>query len=512
MIELTQITDVQKFPQWQGVFCNTKLNAEKIAKRFDERTVIPLSEDSKRRLKQLADRVRAQFGSSFALSKYLENGVAYHHADLPSKIRSEIEKLVRTGDIRLISSTTTLAEGINTPVSTVIIPYLSFQVFSKGRWKYPPLTKMLYRNIAGRAGRALENTEGHVVLVRRPRKPLSETTKYLESSRQEMEPVESALKELATDETSTQKINFNDKKVLAYQTEILSTICDRVAEKDDIQSLIDLTFFGHRVSKESTEYHTLKIHTSMQLNRLHKKKILTHSSPYRPTDLGAIYNETGLSPESCDLLLEEIELLREKRKNFKIPIDPNLPYFHRWLLDLLRLAFIPLEVRSSDTYKSYLPNDRILLDWIFGKSVIEIAKDYFREKTFDKAVLKAFAYSYVQLSYYAPWVLWAITKLLDYKGIEYSWTVKALPAFAKYGTNDIVVVYCSALGISNRKAARTLAEKYRKDERKISFEAFMDWLHSLSREDVSEIIADRNMQDIVYSDIEQSKEYISTFS
>lgn len=494
------------------IFCNTKLNAEKIAKRLNERVVIPLSENSKKRLKQLADRVKAQFGASFALSEFLENGVAYHHADLPSEIRSEIEELVRTGDIRLISSTTTLAEGINTPVSTVIIPYLGFQGFSKGRWEYTPITKMLYRNIAGRAGRALENTEGHVVLVRRPGKPLSETTKYLKSSRQELEPVESALKELATDGTSAQKINFNDKKVLAYQTEILSTICDQVIEKDDISSLIELTFFGHRVSKESTEYNTLKKHTSMQLERLHEKEILTHSSPYKPTDLGAIFNETGLSPESCELLLKEIELLGEKRKNFKIPIDPNIPHFHRRLLDLLRLAFIPLEVRSSDTYKSSLPNAEILLDWIFGKSVIQIAKDYFRKKPFDKAVLEAFAYSYVQLSYYAPWVLWAITKLLDYRGIEYSWPVKMLPAFAKYGTNDIVVVYCSALRISNRKAARKLAEKYRKAERKISFKAFMDWLHSLSREDVSEIITDRNIRDIVYSDIEKSKEYVSTFS
>jgi len=492
------------------IFCNTKSNAEEIARRLYEQVVLHLSDDSLRRLKELANRVKTQFGSGFALAKYIENGIAYHHADLPSEIRSEIERLVRKGDIRLIASTTTLAEGINTPVSTVIVPYLNFQEFSMGKWKWTPLSKMLYRNIAGRAGRALENTEGHVIILKQKRKPLSETTKYLKSSRKDLEPVESALKDLVIYGKSRERINFNDKKVLAYQTEILSTICEQIL-KDDVRSFIDLTFFGHHISKESKEYQSLIVHTRMQLEHLQKKKILTHHSPYRPTYLGKIYNETGLSPESCELLLNEIESLRNRWKKLRISINSRLPYFRKQLLDLLRLAFIPLEVRSSDTFRATLPNEKILLDWILGKSIIEIAKKYFKEKTFDKAVLEAFAYSYVQLAYYAPWVLWAVTKLLDYKGVEYSWTVKLLPAFAKYGTNDIVAVYCSALGISSRKAAKILAETYRKEKRKISFEAFMNWLHSLTKKDISKIIADKNLQKLVYSDIERSREYISSF-
>ena len=494
------------------IFCNTKSRAEEIAKRLNEQMFLSPSPDSLKRLKQLANRVRAQFGSDFALSKYLENGIAYHHADLPSEIRSEIERLVRLGDIRLIASTTTLAEGINTPVSTVIIPYLNFQEFSlKGRWKWIPLTKMLYKNIAGRAGRALENTEGHILLLKQQRKPLSDTIKYLRSSRKELEPIQSALRELVVRDTFIQRIDFTDKNVLAYQTEILSTICDKILQKDYVKNLIDLTFFGQHVSRQSEEYYTLMKHTSIQLEYLYNKKILTHSSPYEPTDLGTIYNKTGLSPKSCELLLKEIELLRKRRRHFKIPINPNLPQFQTRILELLRLAFIPLEVRSSGTFKPNLPNARILLEWIFGKGVIEIAKDYFREKSFDKAILEASAYSYVQLSYYAPWVLWVITKLLDFKDIEYSWPVKLLPVFAKYGTNDIVAAYCSALGISSRKAVRILAETYRKEKREVAFEAFMNWLHSLSREAVSVIIADRNMQDLVYSDIEKSKEYISSY-
>jgi len=494
------------------IFCNTKSTAEEIAKRLHEQTILPLSADSLKRLKELANRVGTQFGSDFPLSKYIENGIAYHHADLPTEIRSEIERLVRTGDIRLIASTTTLAEGINTPVSTVIIPYLNFQEISpKGAWTWIPLTKMLYKNIAGRAGRALENTEGHVILLKQERKPISETTKYLQCSQKELEPIESALREIVASSVSTQRIDFYDKNVLAFQTEILSTICEQIMEKDDITSLINLTFFGHHTSKDSEEYRRLTEHTAIQLEHLHEKEILTHGSPYRPTDLGNVYYETGLSPESCELILNEMEQLIKQGINLRIPIDQNLPQFHIRLMKLLRLAFIPLEVKSSETFKPYLPNERILLDWIFGKSEIEIAKDYFREKSFDKAVLAAFAYSYVQLSYYAPWVLWAITKLLDFKGVEYSWSIRLLPAFAKYGTNDIVAVYCLALGISSRKAARILADKYRKDKREISFGSFMNWLYSLTREDISAIISERDLQELVYLDIEKSKEYVSSF-
>jgi len=494
------------------IFCNTKSRAEDIANMLNKQIFISHTPSSLNRLKQLANRIRAQFGSDFALAKNIENGIAYHHADLPSEIRSDIEGLVRKGDIQLITSTTTLAEGINTPVSTVIMPYLNFQEYIKGRWKWTPLTKMLYKNIAGRAGRALENTEGHVILLKTERKPLAYTLSYLNSSRDELEPVESALKEIVISEESMQTIDFNDKKVIAYQTEILSTICEQILQEDEVQNLVDLSFFSHNVSKLSKEYNNLLIHTDMQIQHLHNRAILTHSSPYMPTELGKIYNETGLSPESCELLLNEIELLLNKRKHFKIPIDQNRPQFHRWLQDLLSLVFVSKEVRISDTYQNYLPNEKILLDWIFGKSTIEIAKEYFiREKSFDKAVLKAYAYSYVQLSYYAPWVLWSIIKLLDYKEIECSWPIRLLPAFAKYGTHDIVAVYCSALGISSRKAASILAQKYREEKRKISFEAYMNWLHSLDREDISKIILEKNLQDLVYLDIEKSKEYISSF-
>jgi helicase len=493
------------------IFCNTKARAEEIAKRLSEGKFISPPEDSLPKLKQLATRVRAQFGSDFALSKFIEKGICYHHANLSSEIRSEIEELVRTGDIQFVASTTTLAEGINTPVSTVIIPYLNFQEFiRKGRFKWISLTKMLYKNIAGRAGRALENTEGHVVLIKQEGKPLSDTIEYISSSRAELEPIRSALEELSQTKL-TQRIDFTDKNVLAYQTEILSTICDQILQTDEIGTLIDLTLFGHFVSRESEQYQKLMKHTSMQLQYLCERNALTHSSPYKPTDLGEIYNQTGLSPKSCELLLNRIESLKKKGFNFKIPVDPNTPFFHKQLVELLSLAFIPLEVRSSDTFKPNLPNAEILLDWIFGKGVIEIAKDYFRAKDFDKAVLEAFAYSYVQLSYYVPWVLWAVTRLFDFKGIAYSWPVKLLPAFAKYGTSDIVATYCSGLGVSSRKAAAMLANKYRKEKRRIKFEVVLDWLFSLRREDITAIIINESLQDSVFSDIQKSKKSLSPF-
>ena len=54
-------------------------------------------------------------------------------------------------------------------------------------------------------------------------------------------------------------------------------------------------------------------------------------------------------------------------------------------------------------------------------------------------------------------VVWSVTKLLKFKKIKQSYGVRMLPAFAKYGTTDKVAVFCSALGVTNRKAAHQLA-------------------------------------------------------
>lgn len=64
-----------------------------------------------------------------------------------------VEGLIRRGDVKVICGTTTLAQGMNFPITTVIV-----ETLTKGN--VVKLTYQDFWNIAGRAGRALVNTIG----------------------------------------------------------------------------------------------------------------------------------------------------------------------------------------------------------------------------------------------------------------------------------------------------------------------------------------------------------------
>ena len=69
--------------------------------------------------------------------------------------RSIIEDAYRSGVLRAITATTTLAAGVNLPASRVVIR-------SCKTYKSDPITTSDFQQMAGRAGRAGETAEGGV--------------------------------------------------------------------------------------------------------------------------------------------------------------------------------------------------------------------------------------------------------------------------------------------------------------------------------------------------------------
>lgn len=89
--------------------------------------------------------------------KYARKGIMCHSNKLPSEIRLCMERLLRKGKSRFIVSTSTLAQGVNLGVSTVIIA----NVFINRN----PIPHRDFWNIVGRAGRAFVDTEGKILYV-----------------------------------------------------------------------------------------------------------------------------------------------------------------------------------------------------------------------------------------------------------------------------------------------------------------------------------------------------------
>ncbi|MCY4474604.1 MAG: DEAD/DEAH box helicase [Chloroflexi bacterium] len=87
----------------------------------------------------------------------LQHGIALHHAALPRAFLSAVERLLRSGEWPLVIASPTLAQGLNLSASVILVPSI---------WRAREIIDPReFANVAGRAGRAYVDLEGHIVHV-----------------------------------------------------------------------------------------------------------------------------------------------------------------------------------------------------------------------------------------------------------------------------------------------------------------------------------------------------------
>lgn len=90
--------------------------------------------------------------------EFARKGILCHNSDLHADVRLPLERLMRSDKPLVIISTSTLGQGVNLGVSTVIFSTLS----QSGA----PIKPRDFWNIAGRAGRAFVDHEGKILVAR----------------------------------------------------------------------------------------------------------------------------------------------------------------------------------------------------------------------------------------------------------------------------------------------------------------------------------------------------------
>jgi replicative superfamily II helicase len=96
------------------------------------------------------------------LRQALEGGTAFHNRDLDREERAIVESSFRKSDgtVRVLAATSTLAAGVNTPASTVVIVETT-----KPEPGNPPMSVGEVRNMAGRAGRFGYRESGRAIIL-----------------------------------------------------------------------------------------------------------------------------------------------------------------------------------------------------------------------------------------------------------------------------------------------------------------------------------------------------------
>lgn len=149
-------------------FVSTRRNAESLAEKLGKTTKSSLGRDEALQLEELASEIVNVLESPTRQCKKLadciKTGVAFHHAGLLGKQKRIIESSFRSGLIKAIVATPTLALGVNLPAFRVIVRDAKRYYPGLGAVYIPVLD---YKQFVGRAGRPQYDDFGESVLLAR---------------------------------------------------------------------------------------------------------------------------------------------------------------------------------------------------------------------------------------------------------------------------------------------------------------------------------------------------------
>ncbi len=210
------------------------------------------------------------------LSNLISLGVGFHHAGLSLSSREVVEKAFKSGAIKALFATPTLAAGVNLPARRVIITNVSRYDFRYGA--NIPITVLEYKQLCGRAGRPQYDTYGESIILSDPRTYYEDIYDHYVLGTPE--PLNSSL--------------GND---VAIKIHLLGTISSFLGiDIDDIYDLFSKTFYSFQNKNSSSLYN--KIDTSLDYF-MDEGLVKFENNRYYVTLFGKLVSGLYLNPETA---------------------------------------------------------------------------------------------------------------------------------------------------------------------------------------------------------------------
>jgi helicase len=148
------------------VFVSTRRRAESLAEKLGDILNPSIKPDEKKELVKLSHTLshilEHPTKQCDRIARCLQKGAVFHHAGLVPKQRKLIEDNFRSGLIKVICSTPTLAAGVNLPAFRVVVRDVKRFTSFRGM-DYIPVLEV--QQMMGRAGRPAYDTEGQSILI-----------------------------------------------------------------------------------------------------------------------------------------------------------------------------------------------------------------------------------------------------------------------------------------------------------------------------------------------------------
>ncbi len=411
------------------VYCGTKSETESMADLiFQNVPTIEINKDCEK----VAKYVEEVMGKQILLSEMIRKGVAYHHASLPNPVKQKIEWLGRAGKLRVLCCTSTLMEGVNLNVRTVIINNV-----------YQGSTSMQglqLRNLAGRAGRALRDTEGHTVLMESSfnAKLTNEDYTFFQSRFFQY------LLETSTDPQYVKDISVIESDLLArfYKHELTKENFEENSKK-----ILQSTLFAKQASRGEFVSTLTKIQTSA-------KKII--SIPNLKGIQLKVFAETGLGINECQYLDEKSHLFNVKDLVFRIQGEWNWDQ----IIEIIKSSLLPNPKFNITVLNKINDIPTMIQNWLLGKPIREmtrILEESPSTKTFNTMI--SFLYGYVadEVSWSNAGLIRLIDSSTNENSLNLDYEFYLLPSYLKYGVNTPAALLLCMAGLEDRDAANNVS-------------------------------------------------------
>jgi helicase len=278
--------------------CSTRRATREVALALGEKW--PLASEVGGYRARAIEAIESRHRTLLPLVDLLKKGVAWHNSSLPLEVRAAIEAGIAQREIAVVTATSTLAEGVDLPFRlTVVADWLKWE---EGGQK--PLSPALFRNIAGRCGRAGAFTEGDTLVFDNPLGDEQFTARDKRIALQhklylgnECGETRSALEALGDSQ-------LRSGLESTFETQLLAALGE--TEGNFPENFLKSTFLAQHAPERVEEW---RERAQLSLQQWKREGLVQPDSRPTLTQRGAAWRATDLSPLTCRRLLGALETL-----------------------------------------------------------------------------------------------------------------------------------------------------------------------------------------------------------
>lgn len=407
-----------------------------------------------------------EISPQFELIEMLGCGVGVHHAGLSDETRSLVEWLAEIGKLRVLCATTTLTHGINFPVASV---FLATRKIPHGRAMVDMSPRMFW-NLAGRAGRIDQESVGIVGLASGNdpdgnRRFVSQTTGALISRLISLLDEVERQGKLNQLSLVIQQDQWSDFR--CYVAHLWNEKKNLDAVLAETQQLLRNTYGFGVLQERSDNSARQKAQALLRATSDYARKLADNPGP------ALLADATGFTPEGVASALAGLHQL--DRKLTPSDWEPSslfgdtgsspLPSLIGIMMRIPEIKGALSEISSQGLSQQHIAN--ITRAWVDGRSIQEIAQQFFGNKTGTEAITSTCKAIYRALTNNGPWGLSALCKLsgidFDQLSPEEKRRINSLPAMIYHGVKTEAAVL-----MRMNSVPRSIAEPLGKEfERKV---------------------------------------------